>query len=156
MGVIRGSIISVMSARGPAVSRPTRWVLLPFIRKDRRRRVLQLLNLAFKKKKEKKKTQMKTYNMYETITAGYWKFVSQPKRVKFSFRASRENLSSGSQWGHFWIASGGQRWWDGEGDVNEDTDAKIWGCYCRESSVKYEKELKDRLLKSMVGAPWCM
>lgn len=26
---------------------------------------------------------MKTYNMYETITGEYWKFLKQPKSVKF-------------------------------------------------------------------------
>lgn len=79
------------------------------------------------------------------------------KRVKFSLWGSRKNLSSRSQWGRFWIASGGGGLvGGGVVDVNEDTDAEIWGFHCCELSVKYEKELKGRLLKSMVGVRWRM
>lgn len=35
---------------------------------------------------------MKIYNMYETIMAEYWKFLKQPKNVKFSLRVSHNNL----------------------------------------------------------------
>lgn len=42
---------------------------------------------------------------------------------------------------------GGGRWRSGVFDVNEDTDTEIWGFYGFVLSVKYEKELKGRLLK---------
>lgn len=65
---------------------------------------------------------------------------------------SHQNISSRSRWGRFWMASGGTEPGDSGGvDVKEDTDAEIWGSYCFELRVKYEKELKGRLLKSVVG-----
>lgn len=72
---------------------PTRWVLLPFIQEERSRRVLHLPHSP----------QMKIYNVYETITAEYWKFQKQPKNVKFLFEFLKTIFSSSSQRGYFWM-----------------------------------------------------
>lgn len=72
---------------------------------------------------------MKTCNMYETITGEYWKFLKQPKSVKFpppSFFFPSESFISlpvrtllDAVWGD---RAGGL---GGGVDVNEDTDAEI-------------------------------
>lgn len=127
-----------MSARGPAADHPTRWVLLPFLREERSRRVLHL----------PRSPQMKIYNLYETITAEYWKFQKQPKNVKYPFEFLKTIFSSSFPVRMLW--DGGCRCRRGRGgipDVNEETEAEIWGSYCFVSNVKYEKELKGRRLK---------
>lgn len=103
--------------------------------------------------------QMKIYNMYETIMAEYWKFLKQPKNVKFSLRVSHNNLFHLSPvkmlWDGVWgdgVGKWGGRWRSGVFDVNEDTDTEIWGFYCFVLCVKYEKELKGRLLKKQAVA----
>jgi len=65
------------------VDHPTRWVLLPFIQEERSRRILHLPHFP----------QMKIYNMYETIMAGYLKFQKQTnKKSNFFLTFSKQSF----------------------------------------------------------------
>lgn len=103
---------------------------------------------------------MKTYNMYETTLrrniGSFWRnqrvsnFPFPSFFFFFLFPIRIFYLAPGED-AFGWRLGGPSRGTWGGVNVNEDPEAEIWGSYCFELSVRYEKELKGRLLKSVLG-----